>query len=194
MSGDFTAKTGRPWTQPIGFIHSLFEMATNVMGRVDDVTDAEAVAAAIASSKVDTIVGRVEWNGQGVPPFAAKNVTKTPLVGGQWRRKDGALAISLRHARQGVGRFYFPSDVNQLTGHRLPRTRLRHPHRPRLHAVRSRGRGVRLNLLAPFILAEIPHGGRPSDSPSVREPMDDGGWPPAATVHTCRTEDTSSCV
>jgi branched-chain amino acid transport system substrate-binding protein len=63
-------------------------MATNVMGRVDDVTDAEAVAAAIAASKVDTIVGRVEWNGQGVPPFAAKNVTKTPLVGGQWRRKD----------------------------------------------------------------------------------------------------------
>ncbi len=88
LAADFTAKTGRPWTQPIGFIHSLFEMATNVMGRVDDVTDAEAVAAAIASSKVDTIVGRVEWNGQGVPPFAAKNVTKTPLVGGQWRRKD----------------------------------------------------------------------------------------------------------
>lgn len=88
LAADFTAKTGRPWTQPIGFIHSLFEMATNVMGRVTDVTDAEAVAAAIASSKVDTIVGRVEWNGQGVPPFAAKNVTKTPLVGGQWRRKD----------------------------------------------------------------------------------------------------------
>ncbi len=88
LAADFTAKTGRPWTQPIGFIHSLFEMATDVMGRVDDVTDPEAVAAAIAASKVDTIVGRVEWNGQGVPPFAAKNVTKTPLVGGQWRRKD----------------------------------------------------------------------------------------------------------
>jgi len=24
-----------------------------------------------------------------VPPFAAKNVTKTPLVGGQWRLKGG---------------------------------------------------------------------------------------------------------
>jgi branched-chain amino acid transport system substrate-binding protein len=58
------------------------------MGRVNDVTDAEGIAAAIAASKVDTIVGHVEWNGQGVPPFAAKNVTKTPLVGGQWRRKD----------------------------------------------------------------------------------------------------------
>ena len=24
-----------------------------------------------------------------MPPFAAKNVTKTTLVGGQWRTKDG---------------------------------------------------------------------------------------------------------
>jgi branched-chain amino acid transport system substrate-binding protein len=24
-----------------------------------------------------------------VPPFAAKNVTKTPLVGGQWRLRSG---------------------------------------------------------------------------------------------------------
>ncbi len=31
----------------------------------------------------------MQWNGAGVPPFAAKNVTKTPLVGGQWRIKDG---------------------------------------------------------------------------------------------------------
>jgi branched-chain amino acid transport system substrate-binding protein len=38
---------------------------------------------------VDTVVGTVQWNGKGVPPFAAKNVTKTPLVGGQWRLKDG---------------------------------------------------------------------------------------------------------
>jgi branched-chain amino acid transport system substrate-binding protein len=29
----------------------------------------------------------VEWNGAGLPPFAAKNVAKTPLVGGQWRRQ-----------------------------------------------------------------------------------------------------------
>ena len=28
-------------------------------------------------------------NGADLPPFAAKNVAKTPLVGGQWRIKDG---------------------------------------------------------------------------------------------------------
>jgi branched-chain amino acid transport system substrate-binding protein len=94
LAADFTAATGRPWTQPIGFIHSLFEISANVMGRVSDVTDAEAVAAAIAATDMDTMVGRIAWNGAGLPPFAAKNVTKTPLVGGQWRRRgDGGFDL-----------------------------------------------------------------------------------------------------
>ena len=94
LAADFTAKTGRPWTQPIGFIHSLFEIAANVMGRVSDVTDADAVAAAIAATDLDTMVGKIAWNGAGLPPFAAKNVCKTQLVGGQWRRNaDGSFAL-----------------------------------------------------------------------------------------------------
>ena len=88
LAADYTAKSGRPWTQPIGFVHSLFEVASNVMGRVSDATDADAVAAAIAATDLDTMVGKIAWNGEGVPDFAKTNVTKTPLVGGQWRRKD----------------------------------------------------------------------------------------------------------
>ncbi len=88
LAAGFTEATGRPWTQPIGFVHSLFEMAADVIKRSDDPTNAEAVAEAIAKSDLNTIVGRVAWNGEGVPPFAAKNVCKTPLVGGQWRRKE----------------------------------------------------------------------------------------------------------
>ncbi|WP_422371568.1 ABC transporter substrate-binding protein [Hoeflea sp.] len=88
LAAAFTEATGRPWTQPIGFVHSLFEMAADVIKRAEDPTDPEGVAETIASSDVNTIVGRVAWNGEGVPPFAAKNVCKTPLVGGQWRRKD----------------------------------------------------------------------------------------------------------
>ena len=88
LAADFTSKTNRPWTQPIGFVHSLFEVASNVMGRVSDVTDADAVAAAIAATDLDTMVGKIAWNGEGVPDFAKTNVTKTPLVGGQWRRKE----------------------------------------------------------------------------------------------------------
>jgi branched-chain amino acid transport system substrate-binding protein len=88
LAADFTAKTQRPWTQPIGFVHSLFEVASNVMGRVSDVTDADAIAEAIGATDLDTMVGKVAWTGANLPPFAVKNVTKTPLVGGQWRRKE----------------------------------------------------------------------------------------------------------
>ncbi len=89
LAAAFTAATNRPWTQPIGFIHSLFEMAADVMGRVEDAGDPDEVAEAIAASDVNTVVGRVNWSGEGVPPFAAQNVTKSQLVGGQWRLKDG---------------------------------------------------------------------------------------------------------
>ena len=37
--------------------------------------------------------GQVQWPGANLPPFAAKNVAKTPLVGGQWRCKDGKYDI-----------------------------------------------------------------------------------------------------
>lgn len=88
LASDFTETTGRPWTQPIGYIHSLFEMAADVIERAGDPTDPDAVAETIAATDLETIVGRIAFDGAGVPPFAATNVCKTPLVGGQWRRQD----------------------------------------------------------------------------------------------------------
>ena len=89
LAAGYEAATGRQWTQPIGFVHTLFEVAANVMGRVSDTGDADAVSEAIAATSLDTIVGPLAWDGAGLPPFAAQNVAKTPLVGGQWRLKDG---------------------------------------------------------------------------------------------------------
>ncbi|MGJ4891537.1 ABC transporter substrate-binding protein [Bradyrhizobium sp. HKCCYLRH3099] len=89
LADGFTAATKRPWTQPIGFVHALFEIAADVLKRVDDPTNADKMIAAVAATKLDTIVGPIAWNGAKLPPFAAKNVCKTPLVGGQWRLKDG---------------------------------------------------------------------------------------------------------
>ena len=85
----YTAATGKQWTQPIGFVHSLFEMAVDVLKRTKDVGNSAAIRDAIAETNLNTIVGKVQWNGKGLPPFAAKNVTKTPLVGGQWRLIGG---------------------------------------------------------------------------------------------------------
>lgn len=89
LAAGYTAATGRQWTQPIGFVHALFEVAKDVFGRTSDAGDGDAVAETIAATNLNTIVGNVAWNGAGLPPFAARNVAKTPLVGGQWRLKDG---------------------------------------------------------------------------------------------------------
>ena len=94
VAAGFTAATGRQWTQPIGFVHALFEVAADVMGRVDDSSDPDAVSEAIASTALNSVVGPLSWDGAGLPPFAARNVAKTPLVGGQWRLTgDGAYDL-----------------------------------------------------------------------------------------------------
>jgi branched-chain amino acid transport system substrate-binding protein len=61
------------------------------MKRAKDPADGDSVAEAIAATKLDTLVGPIAWDGKGLPPFAGKNVAKTPLVGGQWRLKDGGI-------------------------------------------------------------------------------------------------------
>lgn len=89
LAAAYEGATRKQWTQPIGFVHALFEVATDVLKRAPQVGDAKATLAAIAATNLDTVVGKVAWNGANLPPFAAKDVAKTPLVGGQWRIKDG---------------------------------------------------------------------------------------------------------
>ena len=75
--------TGQQWTQPIGFVHALFEVAVAALEEADG-TDGQAVVDALAELQVSTIVGDLDWTSGPVP-----NVAKTPLVGGQWRAGDG---------------------------------------------------------------------------------------------------------
>jgi branched-chain amino acid transport system substrate-binding protein len=89
LASAYESATRKQWTQPIGFVHALFEVATDVLKRSAQAGDAKATLAAIAATNLDTVVGKIAWNGANLPPFAAKNVAKTPLVGGQWRVKDG---------------------------------------------------------------------------------------------------------
>ena len=79
----YTSGTGAQWTQPIGFAHSLVEVALDVFARTEDIDDRESVLAAVTSTQVDTIVGPVGWSGGG-PTNPVPNVSTTPLVGGQW--------------------------------------------------------------------------------------------------------------
>jgi branched-chain amino acid transport system substrate-binding protein len=84
LADGYTAAVNKQWTQPIGFIHAVFEVGIDALRRATSLDDKGAIRDAIKSTALDTIVGHVEWNGEGLPPFAATNVAKTPLVGGQW--------------------------------------------------------------------------------------------------------------
>lgn len=75
----YEAGTQKQWTQPIGFAHALFEVAANALMRAKSLHAAD-VRDAVAATNLATVVGPVKWGGQG--PF--KNVSKTPLVLGQW--------------------------------------------------------------------------------------------------------------
>jgi len=88
LAAAFEKSTGKQWTQPIGFVHALFELAADVMNRAQ-AGDNKAIVSAIAATKLDTVVGHIEWGQKNLPPFAQKNIAKTPLVGGQWRLRAG---------------------------------------------------------------------------------------------------------
>ena len=79
LADAYEASTKKQWTQPIGFAHALFELASDALKRSKSIKAAE-VRDALAATKLKTVVGEVTWGGQG--PF--KNVSKTPLVLGQW--------------------------------------------------------------------------------------------------------------
>lgn len=94
LAAGYTDATGRPWTQPIGFIHALFEVALDSIERAEDPLDPDSLAEAVSATALDTIVGRVEFGRDNLPPAVAANVSKTPLVGGQWRyQADGSFEL-----------------------------------------------------------------------------------------------------
>jgi branched-chain amino acid transport system substrate-binding protein len=94
----YTAGTGRPWTQPLGFGHALFELAFDVIKRTKDVNDPESILAAITETQLDTIIGPIAW--KGGPNNPVKNVCKTPLVGGQWTKTDKGMELIITNNPQ----------------------------------------------------------------------------------------------
>lgn len=84
LAGEFETETGKQWTQPIGFVHALFEVAAAALTTAGGPDDADAIMAAVGGLQANTIVGPLDWTAGPVP-----NVATTPLVGGQWRYGDG---------------------------------------------------------------------------------------------------------
>ena len=87
LTDAYVAATKRPWTQPIGYQHALFEVAIDVLKRTKAI-DPKSILDAIVATDYQSIVGGIKWTGQPV-----KNVTKTSLVAGQWQRKGNDFEL-----------------------------------------------------------------------------------------------------
>lgn len=95
LAEGYTAASGRPWTQPIGFKHALFEVVRDVIMRSADLDDPKAIIDAIKSTNLSTIVGDINWANGPVP-----NVTKTPLVAGQWQKQGDSIDLIITNNSQ----------------------------------------------------------------------------------------------
>lgn len=90
LAADYEASTGNGWTMPLGFKHSLFEVAVDALTRTEDPTDPDSIAKAIGETSYDSCVGNINFSNGPVP-----NIAKTPLVGGQWHMKDGKPVLEI---------------------------------------------------------------------------------------------------
>jgi len=100
LADAYETSAKKQWTQPIGFAHALFEVAADVMKRAKS-ANAKDVRDAVAATNLATVVGPIKWGGQG--PF--KNVSKTPLVLGQWdkgKKYKAELTIVNNEAYAGI--------------------------------------------------------------------------------------------
>lgn len=88
LAAAYEAATGNPWTMPLAFKHSLFEVAVDALRRTLDPTDAASIRDAIAATDYASVAGPVNFQTGPVP-----NISKTPLVGGQWQLVDGKPSL-----------------------------------------------------------------------------------------------------
>jgi branched-chain amino acid transport system substrate-binding protein len=79
LAAAYTTATKKQWTQPMGFVHALFEVGLDALARSGKAGDRAALREAIKATNRETIVGPINWSKGPIG-----NVAKTPLVGGQW--------------------------------------------------------------------------------------------------------------
>jgi branched-chain amino acid transport system substrate-binding protein len=78
------AKVGTPFSPALGLTGGAgFDVVTDVVKRTVDLDDPQSYVEAIKATKLDTLVGPVEFAN------ALPNCALTPLVGGQWIGKTG---------------------------------------------------------------------------------------------------------
>jgi branched-chain amino acid transport system substrate-binding protein len=84
FAANYKTKTGQQWTQPMGFLYAIFEIAVAALKLSADPTDAQAVATAIGALKGQAITGNYDFTAGPVP-----HVAQAPELMAQWRPASG---------------------------------------------------------------------------------------------------------
>ena len=84
----YKTSTGQQWTQPMGFLYAIFEIAAAALKSASDPTDATAVASAIGSLKGQAITGSYDFTAGPVP-----HVSQVPELLAQWRPGSGGYEL-----------------------------------------------------------------------------------------------------
>jgi branched-chain amino acid transport system substrate-binding protein len=81
LADGYEAASGKQWSMPLGFRHSLFEVALDVLKRTKDINQPASIRDALASTDYASIVGPINFTKGPFP-----NTCRTPLVIGQWQK------------------------------------------------------------------------------------------------------------
>jgi branched-chain amino acid transport system substrate-binding protein len=81
LADNFTADSGKQWTQALGSVYSLFEIAVQAFKNASDPKDKKDVADKLKTMKIDCISGKLDFTAGPVPGVALQHP-----VGGQWRK------------------------------------------------------------------------------------------------------------
>jgi branched-chain amino acid transport system substrate-binding protein len=80
LADDFAADTGKQWTQALGSIYSLFEIAVDAFKTADDPKDKDDVADKLQHMKIEGMSGPLDFTKGMFPGTAVQHP-----VGGQWK-------------------------------------------------------------------------------------------------------------
>lgn len=81
LADNFTADSGKQWTQALGSVYSLFEIAVQAFKNASDPKDKKDVADKLRNMKIDCMSGSLDFTTGPVPGVALQHP-----VGGQWRK------------------------------------------------------------------------------------------------------------
>jgi branched-chain amino acid transport system substrate-binding protein len=88
LAREYTDVTGRNWTMPLGCKHALFEVAINALRHSQGPGRLASIRDALAATDYSSVIGPINFRTGPVP-----NVSKTPLVCGQWEYRYRNLEL-----------------------------------------------------------------------------------------------------